>query len=147
MQSNGIFNHTTRIQIRFNDLDMLGHVNNAVYQHYYDYARMEYFAAVLGNQVNWMEFGVIMAGISINYYHPIKISDNIAVRSSIKKIGEKSITMVQEIYNTESLEICSDNKATMVGFSSSRNETIRIPEYWRQKISGFEKHIDLKHPV
>jgi acyl-CoA thioester hydrolase len=126
---------------------MLGHVNNAVYQHYYDYARMEYFSEVLGNHLNWKEFGVIMAGISINYYHPVNISDSIGVRSSITKIGDKSITMVQEIYNTLSGVVCSANEATMVGFSSILNESQTIPDYWRNRISTFEGKVGMKHPV
>ena len=34
------FFHKTPIQIRFNDVDVVGHVNNSVYQNYFDAARM-----------------------------------------------------------------------------------------------------------
>lgn len=141
MASNANLKHLTSIQIRFNDLDILGHVNNAVYQHYYDFARLRYFSDVLGNSLDWKEFGVIMAGININYLKPILMEDTISVRSSVKSLGDKSLTMVQEIINTVSQDIHSNSEATMVGFSSLRNETMRIPENWRENISAFEGNI------
>ena len=33
----------TPIQIRFNDIDILGHVNNVMFGHYCDVARSDYF--------------------------------------------------------------------------------------------------------
>ena len=36
------------IQIRWRDLDALGHVNNAVYLTYFELARLAYIRAVLG---------------------------------------------------------------------------------------------------
>ena len=38
------FNHTLPIQLRFNDVDKFGHVNNTVYFSFYDLGKTEYFA-------------------------------------------------------------------------------------------------------
>jgi acyl-CoA thioester hydrolase len=35
--------HTTTIQVRFADVDKLGHVNNAKYLTYFEIARMQFF--------------------------------------------------------------------------------------------------------
>ena len=40
------FNHTLPIQLRFNDVDKFGHVNNTVYFSFYDLGKTEYFASV-----------------------------------------------------------------------------------------------------
>ena len=37
------FNHTLPIQLRFNDVDKFGHVNNTVYFSFYDLGKTEYF--------------------------------------------------------------------------------------------------------
>ena len=34
----------TPIQLRFNDIDQMGHVNNAVIMEFFDYGKMKYFA-------------------------------------------------------------------------------------------------------
>ena len=39
--------HNTPIQIRFNDIDQLGHATNSVYQQYFDLGKMAYFDHVL----------------------------------------------------------------------------------------------------
>lgn len=38
---------TTPIQMRFADVDMLGHVNNVNQQHYFDVGKSDFFAQVL----------------------------------------------------------------------------------------------------
>ena len=53
----------TPIQIRFNDIDGMGHVNNAIYHEYFDTARLEYFHRVLGDVVNRHESGLIIASV------------------------------------------------------------------------------------
>ena len=40
------FHHTLPIQLRFNDVDKFGHVNNTVYFSFYDLGKTEYFATV-----------------------------------------------------------------------------------------------------
>jgi len=39
--------YTTEIDVRFRDIDAMGHVNNAVYATYIEQARTEYFRDVL----------------------------------------------------------------------------------------------------
>lgn len=40
------------IQVRFADLDVMGHVNNSVYLSYFEMARVHYFGELLG--YNWI---------------------------------------------------------------------------------------------
>jgi acyl-CoA thioester hydrolase len=141
------FQHHSRIQIRFNDIDMLGHVNNAVYQHYFDLARMNYFAKVIGEDLDWNDFGLVMANISIDFFKPVKLKERVLVRSGIELIGEKSLTMVQEIYNEETGEIKCQNRCVMVGYSSKKNQTSIIPSNWSKKIFEFESKVEFKYPA
>ena len=41
-----VFHHTLPIQLRFNDVDKFGHVNNTVYFSFYDLGKTEYFGSV-----------------------------------------------------------------------------------------------------
>ena len=40
------FKRSTSVQLRFNDIDALGHVNNSVYFQFFDLAKTEYFAGL-----------------------------------------------------------------------------------------------------
>lgn len=46
------FHHSLPIQLRFNDVDKFGHVNNTVYFSFYDLGKTEYFASVCPG-VDW----------------------------------------------------------------------------------------------
>ncbi len=47
-----LFRHSAPMQIRFNDVDVLGHMNNTVYFTLYDTAKADYFAAVRGEKLS-----------------------------------------------------------------------------------------------
>ena len=47
-----VFHHALPIQLRFNDVDKFGHVNNTVYFSFYDLGKTEYFASVCPG-VDW----------------------------------------------------------------------------------------------
>ncbi|MGD9978293.1 MAG: acyl-CoA thioesterase [Bacteroidales bacterium] len=133
--------HSTPIQIRFNDIDLLGHVTNSVYQQYYDLGRLAYFEQVLLEHMNWDKEGLIMASISIDFLLPIRMFDRIEVRSKIYEMGNKSLKMRQEIFNHTANQVASVSKAAMVNFSNSEKRTLRIPEKWRNRVAAFEKDL------
>ena len=43
----------TEIQVRFADIDVLGHVNNAIYLSYFEMTRVHYFNELLGESWDW----------------------------------------------------------------------------------------------
>jgi acyl-CoA thioester hydrolase len=141
------YRHSTPVQIRFNDIDILGHVNNAVYQHYYDYARVHYFRNVLGAVVDWKKYSLILASIKIDYYTPISLNDEIEVETRVEILGNKSISMKQKLINTKTREVISTNRAVLVAFNSELSHTIEIPSDWKIKLVHFEENISMKYPV
>ena len=45
-QESVVFHHSLPIQLRWNDADQFGHINNTLYFQYYDMAKMDYFANI-----------------------------------------------------------------------------------------------------
>lgn len=136
--SEGKFFHTIPIQIRFNDTDQLEHVNNSVYQQYYDLGRLDYFRDVLQERMNWEVEGLIMASITIDFLMPITLFDRVEVRSKVYALGNKSLKMRQEIFNHTTGQVASTSRSVMVNYSSSEGTTRHIPEQWRHRIAAFE---------
>ena len=130
--------HKTPIQIRFNDIDILAHVNNSVYQNYFDMARMQYFETVFNQKMNWEEKALVLAKITIEYINPIFLEEKIVVLSRVYKLGNKSLQMKQEIININTNEVKAHNDAILVAFGSKENEAILLPDEWRKKIAEFE---------
>jgi len=136
------FHHETPVQIRFNDIDIMAHVNNSVYQNYFDLARTQYFEKVFKHKINWHEKALVLAKITIEYKTPIFIDESIVVTSKVFKIGNKSLTMVQQIMNKHTKEVKAKNEAVLVAYAFKKNKTIPLPDDWKSNIIGFEKDID-----
>ncbi|MFZ5941001.1 MAG: acyl-CoA thioesterase [Bacteroidota bacterium] len=148
MQSPNIqFRHSTPVQIRFADCDMLGHVNNAVYQQYFDFARLQYFSRVLGQELDWNRYAVMVATITIDYLSPIPLDDEVEIFTRIDTIGNKSMGMIQQVYSKKAHEIRASNRAVLVCYNREKMTTVSLPESWRAKFLGYDKNITLKMPL
>lgn len=128
--------HTTSIAIRFADIDKFGHVNNAIYLTYFESARIAYLADVLGT-VDWINKGVILARAEINFIQPVLLNDKIFVETSCSRIGNKSFDLSYKLNKlSDGIRTEMANGLTvMVGFDYVRQQTIVIPEEWKQKMS------------
>lgn len=130
--------HNTDIQVRFNDIDIAGHVNNAVHQYYYDYARMQYFNEVF-EKINWREEGLVLVNINVDYISPIYIDDKVQVKTSIIKTGNKSVKMIQIIHCADNPErVFSKSCSVLVGYHFIKNKSFKIPEKWKNSIHKYE---------
>lgn len=132
------FKHEEKIQIRFNDIDVLGHVNNAVQLNYYDYGKMKYFETMKHGLINWHEAELVIVNLNINFFVPIFMGDDIRVRTKIYEIGRKSVKLIQVLYDEKTKQIKSMCEAVMCGFDVRTNTSTLISEEWRRLITGFE---------
>ena len=84
------FRHHMPLQMRFNDIDMLGHLNNSVYLTFMDLAKARYFKAVNGDkEVDIRKMGVVIVNINANFCVPTFFNEEIAVETAAVAIGEK----------------------------------------------------------
>lgn len=91
---------TVHIDVRFRDLDPLGHVNNAVYLSYAETARVEYFLR-LGYQAGSGSF--ILARAEVDYRRPIVLHDDVRVMTRVNKVGNSSFRMLFEVWSNGEL--------------------------------------------
>jgi acyl-CoA thioester hydrolase len=135
------FKHKTSIQIRFKDIDKMGHVNNVNHLTYVELARIKYFEDVVRADGKWSkDMGVILARTEIDYKTPIFLHDNVFVYMRCGRIGGKSITtefaIVREKEGKE--ELLAQGLAIIVYFDYHRNTTIAVPEDHARRLKEFE---------
>ena len=65
------FRHTLPLQLRFNDIDLLGHVNNSVYFSFYDLGKARYFETVKAQNIDWKKADVVVANVNADFLSPI----------------------------------------------------------------------------
>src|SRR3954466_1695471 len=67
----GDYKHYIKIQVRYKDIDIQGHVNNANHITYFEVARVQYFTDIFARENNWQKTGMILAKTEIDYKVPI----------------------------------------------------------------------------
>ena len=80
--------HTTPIQIRFNDVDQMGHVNNAVIMEYLDLGKDAFFSGH-GLSPTKSDFTVMVVHYDVDFKAQIHYHDKIQVETSIERFGTK----------------------------------------------------------
>ena len=123
--------HKTPIQIRFNDVDQMGHVNNAVIMEYLDLGKDAFFSGH-GLSPTKSDFTVMVVHYDVDFKAQIHYHDKIQVETSIERFGTKSLTMLQRVVNVDSDTICVECRTVMAGYRRSTNRSEVIPEEVRQ---------------
>ena len=131
------FHHVLPLQIRFNDVDKFGHVNNTVYFQFYDTAKTDYIASVCKG-VDWERLAIVVVKIDAEFVAQIKADDHIACRTRVVKIGNKSFHLEQDVIDVDTQEVKSRCFSIMVLYDLEHQQTIRIPDEWRHAISIYD---------
>ncbi len=132
------FNSSMPVQIRYNDIDPAGHVNNGVFHDFFDLGRIHYFNEVIGGLTQ--EQHIIVAQSNTTYVEEVFFDDDLQVVSKIINQGTKSFKLLQAILRNsdEGYSICTYNITTFVCINFVTRETHPIPEEWRKKFTEFE---------
>ncbi len=126
-----------KIQVRFADLDVLGHVNNSVYLSYFEMARVHYFGQLLGYEWDWKKDGIVLVKNEVEYLKPILLKHTPEIKISLDHLGTKSFTLSYEVFVGN--EIHSMGKSTLVCFDSHQGKTIEVPGQMREALEKIKK--------
>ena len=113
-----------KVQVRFSDLDVLGHVNNSVYLTHFESARVYYFKHLLGTDWDWATDSVVLVKNEVEYMRPILLHDIPEIEVYTAHIGSKSFTFGYNIYVNDVLH--SKGTSTLVAYDVESQSTIQI---------------------
>ncbi|MCM1377975.1 MAG: acyl-CoA thioesterase [Clostridium sp.] len=137
LPSLSLFRHREDVQLRFNDIDILGHVNNTVYLSIYDLGKARWMGAVRTGHVNWQRVDTIIVNIDCAFIKEIKYGDKIRVMTRCTHIGHKSFTLQQILVDDKDV-IHSVCETVMVCYNPDTHTTEEVSEQWRSDITAFE---------
>ena len=128
---------TTNLNVRFRDLDALGHVNNAVFFTYFEQGRIHFFQQVF--QISELsDFKLILANISCKYLKPVKISDRLTLQLWVSKIGKKSFNLSYKVIDFEDESVVyALGESIQVWFDYDQNKTIEISKDQKKRLTAF----------
>lgn len=133
------FNFYHPIEVRYGDLDPQGHLNNAKYLTYLEQARIAYIKRLgLWPGGSFLEIGIILADARLTFQRPVLFGQPVRVGVRVTRLGRKSLTMAYSLEDSGSGEALATGETVLVAYDYHTEETIPIPEAWRQAISQFE---------
>lgn len=132
------YHHQLPIQIRFNDVDQYGHVNNNAYFSYYDLGKEDYLRSVLSINYRKSNIVPVIANINADFLFPIFYGDPIVVETRVCHIGTKSFTLEQRALNERTGQEMCHCKTVMVCISLSEQTTAEIPAAYKEAMLAFE---------
>lgn len=106
------------IQIRWRDLDALGHVNNAVFISYFEYARLAYIRELLGPDAEIdrqtmlpVDFQFILAEVTCAYRSPVTLEDKPVVEIWVSEVGRKSFVFQYRMTDERSGRLLAEGRS------------------------------------
>lgn len=127
---------TTQIQQRFADADSLGHINNIHLQEYFDLGKMELYATLLGERIDWRGVNLVLVSIKTDMMRQTRLGDDIEVQSWVESLGNKSMVVRQRLINRADGEPNAECSTVVVCFDFATQSAIPFPEEWRRIIAG-----------
>lgn len=133
------FRHSVDLQTRFNDADMLGHLNNTVYLSFMDLGKTRYFTDVMGGDIDWRHIDVVVVHIECDYFAPAFLDEPLAVATTVVRVGEHSFSLEQRIYNTVTGQVKCVGTTVMAGFDPATGTSLPISPEWVAAVSVYEE--------
>lgn len=127
---------TTHIQQRFADADTLGHINNIHLQEYFDLGKMELYAKILGNRIDWRGVNLVLVSIKTDMMRQTRLGEEIVVESWVERLGNKSMTVRQRLLSTKDGNANAECTTVVVCFDYATQTAIPYPEEWRKLIEA-----------
>ena len=131
------FRFTTDLEIRFRDLDALGHVNNAVYLTYFEIVRTRYWDHLFGLPPP-DDWGFVMVRTECNYRSPALLGETIAIAARISALKNSSFTFEYRLTESRSGRLIADGLSVQVCYDRTQGRTTPIPQTMRQRIKDYE---------
>lgn len=130
--------HSVPVQIRFSDIDILGHVNNNAYLSYLDLGKTRYMTDVLPQGDTLNNVNAVIANINISFTGPTYFHDKIEVVTCVSSISDRSLVMEQRVICPDTADVRCIATTVLVGFDAATATSAPISPGWINAIELFE---------
>ncbi len=122
----------SKLLVRFQHCDPLGHLNNAAYIDYFLNARedqlLEYYNVDTYRYAMQTGLAWVVANHNINYLFPLKVKDNVKIISQAKSFTNKSLVVFFEMFLGE--RKCAEMTTTFVHIDVKTGKPVNHSKEW-----------------
>jgi acyl-CoA thioester hydrolase len=115
------------VEVRFRDLDAVGHVNNTVYLTYMESARIEYWAAVTGRR-DFRDIGMILARTEVDYRGQVGLPASLEVGVRCASLRRSSFVLEFRIEERGSGRLVAEAKKVLVRYDFPKGAVVPLED-------------------
>lgn len=134
------FNFRFDLQMRWNDLDALGHVNNAMFITYFETARGRFMLEACPGW-DWRKDMFLIAQVHADFQKELLLTaKNPQVLMRTSKIGNKSFELSYAIVSEgkDGPILHATGTTTQIMFDMQSRQTIAIPDWVKESLTAFD---------
>jgi acyl-CoA thioester hydrolase len=123
---------TIRLPLRWGDMDMLGHVNQAVYHELLEEGRGALVALLPGGE----HFEFVLARVELDHRHEIRPEEReVEVTTRVERVGRTSMTVTQRITLLNGT-VAADGTSVLVAWDPAARRSRELTDAERAALLG-----------
>ncbi|MCJ7724089.1 MAG: acyl-CoA thioesterase [Anaerolineales bacterium] len=128
------------VEVRYDDLDPQGHLNNAKYLTYFEQARIHYLIhlGLFKDGGSFMDVGIILADAHVTFLSIVRWEQDVRIGVRISRLGNKSMDSEYLMVDGGTNQELASGSSVLVAYDYRKGKTIPIPNEWRGIIVNFE---------
>lgn len=136
------------IEVRFRDLDAMGHVNNAVYLSYFEQARLAFWLALHpgtapGEAVAPERIGFVLARAECDYASPVRLGERLLVGCRAGDFGTSSFAFDYRIVAAGTavdaeVRAVASGRTVQVTWDWAAGRKVPLSEELKRRIEAFQ---------
>ena len=123
------------VDLRFRDIDAVGHVNNVVYLTYMETARILWWIEVTGHR-DFRNFGMILARTEIDYRAPASWGDRMEVGVRCASMRRSSFVLEFRVAEPAGGRVFADARKVLVHYDYDAGRSVPLPSGLREKLKA-----------
>lgn len=127
-----------RVDVRFRDMDSMGHVNNAVFFTYFENARIAYWKAVPAIRTR-RALDYILARAECDFRSPVTLEDELTCHIRVGSFGRTSFTFEYLLREERTGRVVAEGRTVQAIYDYAARRTRPIDDGLKAAIREFEK--------
>jgi acyl-CoA thioester hydrolase len=132
-----LFRFSTTLEVRWRDLDALGHVNNAVYFNYLEQARLHYMRELGLAPSAPNEVSLILAEVSCQFKSPLNWDERVTIYIRVSELRNSSYIFEYRIEGADG-RLAATARTVQVCYDYENRRSVPIPDRWRKAFVAYE---------
>ena len=141
-----LFKHIFDVTVRFNEVDMLHILNNAVYFNYFEQARIKYAKdlKILPHEgITFNGTAFYMARNEINYLKVALFEDVLRVYTRVSYIKHSSFEFEHIIENINTKKIIAEGSGVLVHVDPATKKSVPLSEDFVKTVLKYERNVQI----